>query len=303
MTTLEKYIWIVNKLHQAGDRGISLKELNEKWVRDEMASNGEPLSRQTFDRWKGNILMTFGICIDCHLRDGYRYYISNPDILSQGELSRWLLDAYSTANTLSQSMALKDRILVEEVPSSRNFFTEIIDTMKENRTITITHRSFQNEKAYTFPVNPYCLKMFQKRWYLLALNVNNREIRLYSLDRLEDVKVTNDFFTLPKDFDAKSYFSTYFGVVLDENTGVQRIVLRAYEQHPNYLRTLPLHPSQKEIFTCEDYTDFELTLRPTYDFVMELLRVGTLIEVIEPLSLRQQMQGWVKELWEMYGDE
>lgn len=303
MTTLEKYIWVINKLYQAGDRGLSLKELNEKWVRDEMASNGEPLPRQTFDRWKGNILMTFGICIDCHLRDGYRYYISNPDILCQGELSRWLLDAYSTANTLSQSMALKDRILVEEVPSSRNFFTEIIDSMKENRTIAITHRSFQNEKAYTFPVNPYCLKMFQKRWYLLAMSVNDRKIRLYSLDRLEDVKVTGDFFTLPKDFDAKSYFSTYFGVVLDESTGVQRIVLRAYEQHPNYLRTLPLHPSQKEIFTCKDYTDFELTLRPTYDFVMELLHVGTLIEVIEPLSLRQQMQGWVKELWEMYGNE
>lgn len=303
MTTLEKYIWIVQTLHRAGERGISLKELNEKWMLDEEMSNGEPLPRQTFDRWKGNILMTFGICIDCHLRDGYRYYISNADILSQGELSRWLLDTYSTANALSQSMALKERILVEEIPSGRDFLTEIIGAMKENRTITITHRSFQNDQAYTFPVNPYCLKMFQKRWYLLALSTYDNKMRLYGLDRLEEVKPADGHFTLPGDFNAKAYFSTFFGIVLNEKIPVQRVVLRAYEQHPHYLRTLPLHPSQREIFTCADYTDFELTLRPTYDFIMELLRVGSMVEVMEPSSLRQQMREWVRDLWEMYEEE
>ena len=84
MTVLEKYFWIVNTIYNKGERGLSLKELNDKWMHDENISNGEPLPRQTFDRWKGNILMTFGVNIECRLKGGYRYYISNPECLSKG---------------------------------------------------------------------------------------------------------------------------------------------------------------------------------------------------------------------------
>lgn len=142
MTALEKYIWIVRTLYNKGDRGLSLKELNDKWILDENISNGEPLPRQTFDRWKGNILMTFGVNIECRLKGGYRYYISNPECLSKGGLIRWLLDTYSTANTLSQSTQLKDRILVDEIPSNRNYLTSIIEAMKNNHVVTLTYRSF-----------------------------------------------------------------------------------------------------------------------------------------------------------------
>ena len=95
MTALEKYIWIVRTLYNKGDRGLSLKELNDKWIHDETISNGEPLPRQAFDRWKGNILMILGVNIECRLKGGNRYYISNPECLSEGGLVRWLLDTLS----------------------------------------------------------------------------------------------------------------------------------------------------------------------------------------------------------------
>ena len=303
MTTLEKYVWVVNALYKAGNRGLSLKEINDKWVRDEDVSRGEPLPRQTFDRWKGNILMSLGVNIECNIRGGYRYYISNPDSLKNGELSRWLLDAYSTANALAQNTVLKDRILVEEAPSSRNFLTDIMDAMKENKVLIITHKKFWNDRSFTFPVAPYCLKMFQQRWYLLALSINNNKILLYGLDRIIDVKTTDEKFTLPKDFDAKEYFSTFFGVVTDEKIPVQRIVLRADKYHQHYLRSLPLHHSQRELYACDDYADFELTLRPTYDFCMQLLHVGNMIEVLEPQSLRHTMHNWVRDLWNIYKND
>ena len=68
MTTLEKYIWVVNALYRAGSRGLSLKELSDKWERDDSVSYGEPLPRKTFNRWKDNILMSLGVNIDCRLR-------------------------------------------------------------------------------------------------------------------------------------------------------------------------------------------------------------------------------------------
>ncbi len=302
MSTLNKYIWVVNALHRAGTRGLSLKELNEKWERSDI-SNGNELQRQTFDRWKGKILEMMGVIIDCNLKDDYRYYISNPEVLRSDELSRWLLDAYTTFNSLSHNVALKDRILVEEIPSSRDYLTDILDAMRGNKVMEMTYRNFLGGKSHTFPAAPYCVRMAQKRWYVLALSVREDRLRVYALDRIEDITVTKRTFKLPKDFDAKKYFSTFFGVVCDNTIKVERIVLRAGRYHQNYMRSLPLHESQREIYACDNYADFELRLRPTYDFCMELLRYGGELEVLEPESLRHQMHGYAWELEEMYKND
>ncbi len=303
MPLLNKYLWVVNALYRAGDRGLTFKELNEKWVDDYNISYGEPIPRQTFDRWKNAIGDTFGIDIDCHKKGGYRYYLSNPEDLSRDGLNRWLLDTYSTINVLSEHAAIKDRILTEEIPSSYGFLTEIMDAMRENKTIELTYRRFEADKSRTFPVEPYCVKMFQKRWYLLARNVDVDKMRLYGFDRIEKVRILDEHFRLPAGFDAKTYFSTYFGVVHDEDIKPEIVRIRAYRTHPDYLRTLPIHASQKEVYTCADYTDFELYVRPTYDLCMELLRVGSFVEVIKPQSLRQQMRGWIGDMWEMYEND
>lgn len=303
MTTLEKYIWLLNALYRAGNSGLSLKELSDQWERDDNVSRGEPLPRQTFNRWKDNILMSLGVNIDCRLKGGYRYYIANPESLADGELSRWLLDAYSTASTLSQNTSLKDRILVEEIPSSRHFLTDIVEAMKSNCVVTATYRNFHHNQSCTFPIAPYCLKMFQKRWYVLALSINEDKLRIYGLDRFENIEVTKEHFNLPADFDAKEYFSSFFGIVIGEDVPMQRIVIRAYGTHQHYMRSLPLHSSQTELHTCADYADFELTLHPTYDFIMELLSRGAMIEVLEPQSLRQTMKGWIRDMCELYEND
>ena len=303
MTTLEKYVWIVSTLYRAGDKGLSLKELNEKWIRDENISNGEPLPRQTFDRWKGNILMSLGVDIDCRRKGGYRYHIANPDSLKNGELSRWLLDTFATAHSLSHSTALKDRILVDDIPSSHDFLTDIIAAMNENRIIEITHQSFHRDAPSTFPVAPYCLRMFQRRWYLLGKSINDERIRLYGLDRVMKVEMTDSTFSLPEDFDAKEYFANSFGVIVGVDIPVQRIVIRVQSPHQYYMRTLPLHKSQKVLSANSDHADFELTLRPTYDFCMELLRAGDMIEVLEPESLRHEMYTLAKNICDIYRND
>lgn len=181
--------------------------------------------------------------------------------------------------------------------------TNIIEAMKNNHVVTLAYRSFINGTLHTFSAEPYCLKMFQKRWYLLARNLDDNCLCIYGLDRMEDMVETKEHFRMPKNFDARAYFSSFYGIVTDETIPMQRIVVRANRQHQHYLRSLPLHPTQKEIFTCKDYADFELTLRPTYDFIMELLHFGNMIEVLEPQSLRQAMKGWVSDLWELYEND
>ena len=298
MSLILKYIWVVKTIHRAGR--ITLKELNEKWRANVDLSRGEDLPRQTFDRWKGGILDLFGILIDCEQRGGYHYYIANPKELSEGKLRTWLLNTYGTAETLSSNLSIHDRILTENIPSSQDHLSTVLEAMKSNNMLHITFKAFTMKEPKRFLVEPYCVKMSAQRWYMLARNTEHKNLRLYSLGRIEAVEISNTRFVLPDDFNAKDYFAEFFGIVLDESVPLQTIILRADKYHQNYMRTLPLHPTQREIFACDDYADFELKLRPTYDFYMKLMSFGNMIKVLEPKTLQEEICKWLENTIEMY---
>lgn len=298
MSLILKYIWVVKTIHRAGR--ITLKELNEKWRANVDLSRGEDLPRQTFDRWKSGILDLFGILIDCEQRGGYHYYIANPKDLSEGKLRTWLLNTYGTAETLSSNLSIHDRILTENIPSSQDHLSTVLEAMKSNNMLHITFKAFTMKEPKRFLVEPYCVKMSAQRWYMLARNTEHKNLRLYSLDRIETVEISNTRFVLPDDFNAKDYFAEFFGIVLDESVPLQTIILRADKYHQNYMRTLPLHPTQREIFACDDYADFELKLRPTYDFYMKLMSFGNMIKVLEPKTLQEEICKWLENTIEMY---
>lgn len=298
MSLILKYIWVVKTIHRAGR--ITLKELNEKWRANVDLSRGDDLPRQTFDRWKSGILDLFGILIDCEQRGGYHYYIANPKELSEGKLRTWLLNTYGTAETLSSNLSIHDRILTENIPSSQDHLSTVLEAMKSNNTLHITFKAFTMKEPKRFLVEPYCVKMSAQRWYMLARNTEHKNLRLYSLDRIEAVEISNTRFVLPDDFNAKDYFAEFFGIVLDESMPLQTIILREDKYHQNYMRTLPLHPTQREIFACDDYADFELKLRPTYDFYMKLMSFGNMIKVLEPKTLQEEICKWLENTIEMY---
>lgn len=298
MSLILKYIWVVKTIHRAGR--ITLKELNEKWRANVDLSRGEDLPRQTFDRWKSGILDLFGILIDCEQRGGYHYYIANPKELSEGKLRTWLLNTYGTAETLSSNLSIHDRILTENIPSSQDHLSTVLEAMKSNNMLHITFKAFTMKEPKRFLVEPYCVKLSAQRWYMLARNTEHKNLRLYSLDRIEAVEISNTRFVLPDDFNAKDYFAEFFGIVLDESVPLQTIILRADKYHQNYMRTLPLHPTQREIFACDDYADFELKLRPTYDFYMKLMSFGNMIKVLEPKNLQEEICKWLENTIEMY---
>ena len=114
------------------------------------------------------------------------------------------------------------------------------------------------------------------------------------------VSLTDEGFEMPEDFSPQQYFAEYFGVLTDE-TPMAHVVIRTYGKTPNYLRTLPLHQSQREVATTADYTDFSFDIRPTADFIGQLLSHGDGLEVIEPQSLRDQLQQEVERMRSHYG--
>ncbi len=301
MTQLQKYTWLIDTIRRAGK--ISHRDLSDRWIRCKELSDEKPLHRATFNRWRDAIFSQFGIIIDCQRVGGYNYFIANPEDIDEDLLKKWMLDSFVVGNLIGENQSLKDRILVDQIPSGRDHLTPILEAMKENRVVNLTYKAFKYTKAYSFPVEPYCVKLFENRWYMLGHNLSRDSIRLYSLDRIESVEMTDRTFKMDKDFCAADYFSCYFGVVTDERIKPTRIVLRANANHTPYLKSLPLHHSQRLIEDNGEYADFELFLAPTYDFIMKLLQVGGMIEVIQPASLRHEMKGWITDINELYKND
>ena len=301
MNQLPKYTWLIETIRRAGK--ISHKDLSEKWQRHKELSDCRPLHRATFNRWREAIYDQFSIMIECQKTGGYLYFIANTQDIDEDKLRKWMLDSYAVGNVIGENLSLKDRILVDEIPSGRDHLTTIVEAMKDNHIATITYHPFKRSHGYTFPIEPYCVKLFENRWYVLAHNLRYDDIRLYGLDRIENIEVTGDTFKLPKDFNAERYFSTAYGIVVGTGEKPEKIIIRANEDHKHYLKSLPLHHSQRLIEDVGEYADFELILAPTYDFVMKLLQVGSMIEVIEPAHLRRTMKGWISDMYQLYKND
>ena len=301
MTQLQKYTWLIETIRRAGK--ISHRDLSDKWERCKDLSDCKPLHRATFNRWRDAIFSQFGIIIDCQRVGGYLYYIANPEDIDEDELKKWMLDSFAVGNLIGENLSLKDRILVDQIPSGRDYLTTILEAMKENRVINIEYKAFKYSRSFKIPVEPYCVNLHENRWYMLGHNLSKDTIRLYGLDRIESMEITEQEYKLPKDFSASEYFSNYFGIVTDDRVKPERVILRADKNHTPYLKSLPLHHSQRLIEDTGEYADFELYLSPTYDFVMKLLQTGAMIEVIEPVSLRKAMKGWIYEMHELYKND
>ena len=160
-----KYVWIIETIHR--QKRISFKELNDRWLRDNI-SRGVDLSKRTFANWCYVIWDMFGISIVNENRDEYRYYIENEEDISKNGLRSWLYNTFCVSNALANSQSIKDRILLEYVPSGQNYLQPIVEAMKENRMLNMTYYSYWKDEENNFDVQPYCLKLFRQRWYLVA---------------------------------------------------------------------------------------------------------------------------------------
>ena len=288
----QQYIWLVNVFRR--HRHMTLEELNEQWVREKV-NDGNPLSRTTFNRHRDAILDMFGIIIDCDPKT-YCYYISNPEVLSDDSIEHWLLSTLTVHGVLSDSAAIKERVVLENVPAGVEFLDTIIRAIKMNKKILMTYQRFGAE-SYEKEVAPYAIKLFHQRWYMLSFT--GHHYATYALDRMLAVSLTDESFEMPADFSPQAYFAEYFGVLTDD-TPMAHVVVRAHNWTPNYLRTLPLHASQREIATAEHYADFSFDLRPTADFLGQLLSHGDGIEVLEPPELRQKMRDMIAQSLKRY---
>lgn len=295
---LNKYVWLVETIHRARKRGgITLKEIQSRW-KDSDLSEGTELSRRTFINNLHSIEELFEISISCG--SGYRYYIEYGDCFEEGSARSWMLNAFSLNAMVGNSRKLKERVLLEDMPSGRNYLEDIIKAMRDNRIISISYYSFNTEEYHEFDIHPYFVKAFKKRWYVVAYSPGTDDIRCYALDRMENVTISEETFKLPEDLDPAEYFKDCFGIINYEDSEVQKVVLKVDAFQSNYIRNLPLQTSQKETERTDEYSIFEYHLKPEFDFEQEIFSNMDTMEVLEPQWLREDIAEKLRNLTKKY---
>lgn len=288
----KRYIWLVDLINRR--KYVSFKEISEAWMRSPLNETGDPLSERTFFNHKDAIAGMFGIEI---LNDrSLGFYIGRSDVGSD-ETSDWMLHTLCLNNVLHENADMKDRILMEKVPSSERFLTDIISAMRDFRVIRLCYQSFRHPEPFCFNVRPYCVKYFKQRWYLLG--DSDLGLRIYSLDRFVDMEELEERFEIPKGFDAEEYFGNYFGVIIGEEP--EDVKIRVVPDQVKYFRTLPMHGSQRETVQEDGSSVFSYHIAPTFDFVQEILSHGADVEVLEPAELRESIADIIAGMASRYG--
>ena len=294
---LHKYLWLVDTIYRSD--GITFKQINDRWLRNDL-SEGLELPKRTFHKWRAAVEDLFGLIIDCERKNGYRFFIRNKEILSSNSLTGWLFNTLSVGYKLERHKAINDRIILEDVFTGDELLSTVLDSLRSNTRLLITYKSFSSDKETTFEAEPYCLRMFNQRWYLVARSLDFESPRIYALDRVVNIQLTNHSFAYPEEFSAEDFFAVSYGIIVDETMEAESVELKVHSSHVGYMRSLPLHRSQQETKQAAEYSIFQLTLAPTFDFEQKILSMGEYVEVLSPGWFRKRIANRVNKMKKHY---
>ena len=302
--TYYRYIWLLDTLLNSSP--LTIDEINMLWE-DCPLSNG-PIPLRTFHEQRKGIKEMFGVEIVCDRSHGNVYYVKNPEVLEKKKVAKWLLHKYSIPQEFATFNSMKDRVLLEEIPLGTTFLNPIIEAMQKNVELQIDYQRYESEQEeynlQEFHVQPYALKVFNRRWYLLGYIKEKHDLRTIALDRILDLKILSTSFELPEDFDARKYFANGVGIFVNNDLPVTKVMIRAYGTQAEYLRSTPLHKSQAEGRSkYREFAEFNYRLCITPELVSQLLAMGDKVEVLEPATLREIIKEQLQSVLNRYGKE
>ncbi|MBR5255255.1 MAG: WYL domain-containing protein [Bacteroidales bacterium] len=295
---IDKYIWLVQTFIDAGDRGLSLPEIADRWT---ARYGGEDYPRRSFNNHREAVAEVFGIEIACN-RSTNRYYIdAGESAVDKRQSVDWLVNTFTVNNLLTLGKErLSGRVSVEDIPSGQKWLISVMQAMLDNAEMELHYRKYMSEEEEVRHIRPYAVKEFAKRWYIVAYSGEASALRVYAMDRILALKPTGDKFKMPKGFQVDELFESSYGIYLPEGDPPVLVKLRTTLREAAYLQDLPLHPSQMFLGEKDGYCLFALRVIPNPNFIMELVKHGERLEILEPESLREQVKQALRNALKLY---
>ena len=301
MTPLKKYIWLVDTIMRAGEKGLTLEQIGARWNADDEMHDEGAFAKRSFHRHRNEIKDLFGIEIESY-GNGHEFRYRIADDGKNNYFRRWMMDSIAVNRIVTDSQDMAPYIALESYHDAA--LSTLLQAMKEQRMVSFTYNPYWAEKPllyYNFKV--HALKMFERRWYLIGSYGSSKEQRIFALDRISDCEIQEDGYQRDPKFSIEKMFDGVYGITIGEELPVESIWLKVEPYHANYLRSLPLHKSQNEIGERDGYPVFSLRVQPSTDLKSKLLSMGSKVEVMKPESLRKEMEEEIKAMLSKYSEE
>lgn len=291
----KRYLYVIDRLRS---RPCSFNDLQEHVMRkleqDDIDTTFEYAIR-TFERDKKDITTLFGIVIHYDRKDK-TYAIDEAEIEDQS-VTR-MIDAFSIHHALQEGNKLSPSVFLEKRKSlGTEHIHGIIHAIQNLYLLQFTYQKHWEDFSTQRMVYPIAIKESQQRWYLVALDKKNDVVKTFGLDRISNLKITDTKFK-PFAYNVEKEFQHAFGV--ETYAPAEKVVLEFSKQQGNYIKTFPLHESQRIVEETEDSVILEIYIHTTNDILMELLKYGSNVKVLAPISLRNKIKNSISEMSNLY---
>jgi predicted DNA-binding transcriptional regulator YafY len=280
---------------------LSLKEINDYYQYSSLFE-GEEIQPRTFLRYREFIEETFPCYIDFNQRTG-KYELCRHKALygEDDSLYDYLLSAYHIEGMTELALKHRDKIMLSEAPTGVENVQIILEAIDKNKGIECDYYSFNRKTVKHQLLIPYFLRTWEQRWYLAAEPDNHHHgISIFALERMDNIRLTEEKMFPSKKITAEEYFDGSFGVNHSDNQKPERILIKVYSTQAEYVNALPIHESQKEIEKTDEWSIFEYRLVPCFNFYQRLLWHREKLEVLEPLHVRDEMKKTIESLYTLY---
>ena len=319
------YSWLIGLLDR---KHLTFEEIANEW-RDANANQDEDeLDKRTFHRYRENIQSQFGITVECNKSDGYRYYLKR-DPVENDDVTEWMLSSLRLAS-LGDMLKYHNKVMLDTPPYNTEYLDDILAAIDKQYLLKFKYVSGFGAES-DIVLQPAFVRYYKQRWYVVGVKVKSEErrvknssaevdgdadlnadvdekklIRVLPFDRISFLKLICEKHPLSakmkKFLTPENYYEDCFGIYRMEDVPVEKIRIRAFYPEYNYIEEVPLHESQQRVKESKDgmYREYTLTIRPSRDFLQELLWHGRNLIVLKPESLRQEMIGILKDMTKSY---
>lgn len=245
-------------------------------------------SKRTLQRDIREIRNVFGIDIE-YSKSLKGYYITQSD--TENMNFQRMIEAFDIFNSLSLAQDLTPFIHLEKRrPQGTENLYDLLHAIKNKLQIKFIYKKFWEEEATARKVEPYALKEFKNRWYVMAKDSKDKNVKSFALDRVSNLEITNLTFIYPNTFSIEQTYRYCFGIINPIDEEPQEIILSFDPFQGKYIKTLPLHETQEILEDNEEELLIKLKLYVTHDLIMELLSFGDNMKVIKPKSLVKEIK-------------
>lgn len=293
--SISRYSLIIKKLRRNPSTFTEISDhLN---LESEFSGYNYNVSKRTFQRDLEDIRSLYNIEIRYDFSRKVYFIESEED----PEKNQHILEAFDTLNALNLNDRLSDFVHFEKrKPKGTEHFLGLLHAIKNHIQIKLEYQKFGEDETSGRIVEPYALKEFRNRWYVLAKESKDTTIKSFALDRLSELEITNRKFQSPVDFNVNEHFRYCFGIISPNEHKPEKVVLSFDPYQGKYIKTLPLHHSQEILLDNEKELRIQLTLFITQDFLMEVLSYGDNVKVIEPISFKNDLKSIIQKSLNLY---